>query len=170
MPSRERAGINPAPTVGVHGRRPRNTGDLRGNPMALKTTSPNSVRAVATPAIREDVLRDPRYPVHRIADRLLPYLRVLVEQFQAQQVILFGAYAYGQPDESSDVDLLVVKDLEESVLKDKVHIRRAWWKMPRREPLLPFDLILVSPQRHRERLENAGGCYDEIVRKGLKLA
>ena len=120
-------------------------------------------------AIREDVLRDPRYPVHKIADRLLPYLRVLVEQFQAQQVILFGSYAYGQPGAHSDVDLLVVKDLAESVLRDKVLIRRAWWKMPRREPLLPFDLILVSPQRHHERLENAGGFYDEIVHKGLKL-
>ena len=126
--------------------------------------------SIATkPVIREDVLRDPRYPVHQIADRLLPYLRVLVEQFRPQQVILFGSYAYGKPDEHSDVDLLVVKDLEESVLKDKVRIRRAWWKMPRPEPLLPFDLILVSPLRHDERMENAGGFYDEIVRKGLKL-
>ena len=56
------------------------------------------------PVIREDALRDPRYPVHRIADRLLPYLQVLVEQFQPQQVILFGSYAYGNPDENSDVD------------------------------------------------------------------
>ena len=125
--------------------------------------------ATNTVAIREDVLRDPRYPVHKIADRLLPYLRVLVEQFHPQQVILFGSYAYGAPNEHSDVDLLVVKELVESVLKDKVQIRRAWWKMPRREPLLPFDLILVSPQRHRERLENAGGFYDEIVREGVKL-
>ncbi len=125
--------------------------------------------SATTVAIREDVLRDPRYPVHKIADRLLPYLRVLVEQFHPQQVILFGSYAYGQPDEHSDVDLLVVKELEESVLKDKVQIRRAWWRMPRREPLLPFDLILVSPQRHLERLENAGGFYDEIIRKGLML-
>ncbi len=28
------------------------------------------------------------------------------------------------------MDLLVVKELEESVLRDKVRIRRAWWKMP----------------------------------------
>jgi hypothetical protein len=26
------------------------------------------------PVICEEVLRDPRYPVHKIADRLLPYL------------------------------------------------------------------------------------------------
>ena len=45
-----------------------------------------------TASIREYVLRDPRYPVHRIADRLLPYLKVLVEQFHPEQVILFGSY------------------------------------------------------------------------------
>lgn len=122
-----------------------------------------------TPVIREDRLRDPHYPVHKIADRLLPYLRVLAEQFQPRQVILFGSYAYGRPTKHSDIDLLIVKDLAESVLKDKVQIRRAWWNMPRRETLLPFDLILVSPDRHKQRLEKAGGFYDEIVRKGLSL-
>jgi hypothetical protein len=59
--------------------------------------------------------------------------------------------------------------VEESVLKDKVRIRRAWWQMPRQEPLLPMDLILVSPKRHEQRLRNAAGFYDEMVRKGLKL-
>jgi predicted nucleotidyltransferase len=54
------------------------------------------------------VLRDPRYPVHKFADRLLPYLCVFVEQFRPEHVILFGSYAYGKPDEASDVDLLAL--------------------------------------------------------------
>jgi hypothetical protein len=122
-----------------------------------------------TPAIREAVLRDPRHPVHRIADRLLPYLRVLVEQFHPQQVILFGSYAYGQPDRHSDVDLLVVMDHVESPLRQRIRIREAWWKMPREESLLAFDLIVVSADRHRERLENSAGFYDRLVERGLTL-
>lgn len=121
------------------------------------------------PVIREAVLRDPRYPIHRIADRFLPYLRVLVEQFQPERVILFGSYAYGQPDQDSDVDLIIIKEIETTPLRDKLRIRKAWHTMPRREPLLPFDLILVSPERHQERLAHAAGFYDEIVRKGLVL-
>jgi len=31
----------------------------------------------------------------------------VVQQFQPEQVILFGSYAYGQPQPHSDVDLLV---------------------------------------------------------------
>lgn len=123
----------------------------------------------APPAIREEVLRDPRYPVHKIADRLMPYLRVLIDQFHSQQVILFGSYAYGQPDTHSDVDLLVVMDHDESPLRERIRIRKAWWEMPRREVLLPFDLIVVSPARHRERLEHSAGFYDEIVQRGLPL-
>lgn len=119
--------------------------------------------------IHEDILRDPRYPVSRIADQLLPYLRVLVQQFRPEQVILFGSYAYGHPDRHSDVDLLVVKDGEESSLKGRLQIRDAWWKMPRDQNLLPFDLIVVTPQRHQERLENSAGFYNKIVERGLRL-
>ena len=124
---------------------------------------------ITTSAIREDVLRDPRYPVHRIADQLLPYLRVLVDQFHPQQVILFGSYAYGDPDSHSDVDLLIVKDQTESALRERISIRKAWWAMPRPGVLLAFDLIVVSPKRHLERLETSAGFYDAIVERGLAL-
>ena len=60
-------------------------------------------------------------------------------------------------------------DVEQSVLRDKISIRKAWRDMPHRQSLLPFDLILVSPERHRERLAKAAGFYDEIVNKGVVL-
>jgi len=126
--------------------------------------------ATLSPQIREEVLRDPRYPVHRIADQLLPYLQVLVEQFHPEQVILFGSYAYGEPNRDSDVDLLVMTDnASESPLKQRVHIRQAWWDMPRSQALLPFDLLVISPARHSERLSTAAGFYDSIVRRGVRL-
>lgn len=129
---------------------------------------------IATPTIslqiREEALRDPRYPVHRIANQLRPYLKVLVEQVHPEQVILFGSYAYGEPTRNSDVDLLVIAENGgESPLKQRVRIRQAWWDMPRSEALLPFDLLVVSPERHRERLAAAAGFYDIIVRRGLRL-
>lgn len=34
--------------------------------------------------------------------------RRLVDQFQPEQVILFGSYAWGTPDQYSDVDLMVI--------------------------------------------------------------
>lgn len=53
--------------------------------------------SIYCPQIREDLIRDPRHPVHQIADQFLPYLRILVAQFHPEQVILFGSHAYGHP-------------------------------------------------------------------------
>ena len=127
--------------------------------------------SIATkPVIREDVLRDPRYPVHQIADRLLPYLRVLVEQFQPQQVILFGSYAYGKPDEHSDVDLLIIKELEQSPVREAISVRKAWRPVRASVGPIPFDLLVTSPEDHEQRRAHSGGFYEEIVQRGIQLA
>ncbi len=122
------------------------------------------------PAIREGLLRDPRYPVHKIADRLLPYLHVLVEQFHPEQVILFGSYAYGQPDEHSDVDLLVVKPIEQSPVKDATAIRRSWRSIRWSGNSLPIDILIEDEPGHRQRLAKGGAFYSQIVNQGLRLA
>jgi predicted nucleotidyltransferase len=121
------------------------------------------------PAIREDNLCNPRYPVHKIADRLRPYLEELVRKFTPKGIILFGSYAYGTPDADSDIDLLVVREGEQSSLRQRMQIRNAWWNMPRKGHLLPFDLIVVSPEEHKQRLANSAGFYETIVAKGLPL-
>lgn len=121
------------------------------------------------PQIREDILRDTRYPVHRIADRLLPYLKVLVEQFHPEQVILFGSYAYGAPNEHSDVDLLVIKPIQQSRIKDKVAMRSAWWPLLRQGSPLSFDLLLAKPEESTKMAADAGSYYGNIIRRGLQV-
>lgn len=55
-------------------------------------------------------------------DLLQEMTRRLVEQFQPEQVILFGSYAWGAPDRDSDVDVMVIvtdsdlSDYERAVL------------------------------------------------------
>jgi predicted nucleotidyltransferase len=124
--------------------------------------------AVAT--INESLLRDERYPVSAIADALLPYLRVLVDQFQPEQVILFGSYAYGHPGPDSDVDLLVVKQLDDAPVREATRIREAWWPLRLAGTNLGFDLLVESPEGHRDRLKAGGAYYNEIVSKGLRIA
>ena len=36
------------------------------------------------------------------------YARAIADEFQPDKIILFGSYAYGTPNEDSDVDLLVI--------------------------------------------------------------
>ena len=121
------------------------------------------------PAIREEVLRDPRYPVHRIADRLLPYLRVLVAEFHPEQVILFGSYANGHPDGHSDVDLLVVKNMTASGVREAAAILKAWRPIRWQGDSLPFELVIETPANHVARSQKPGTFYGEAVRSGLRL-
>jgi predicted nucleotidyltransferase len=129
-----------------------------------------STAVILSPQIREEVLRDPRYPVHKIADQLLPYLQVLVEQFHPEQVILFGSYAYGEPNPDSDVDLLVVKSIDRNSTADATAIRKALRPLRHRGTNLPLDIMVRDPGDFRQRVEMGAAFHAEIAHRGLILA
>lgn len=120
--------------------------------------------------IREEVLRDPRHPVHKIADQLLPFLQVIVEQFHPDQVILFGSYAYGEPTPDSDVDLLVVKKIVNDPVSDATSIRRAVRHLRHTVANLPLDIMVRDPDDFRQRVDSGASFHAEIARSGLILA
>lgn len=122
-----------------------------------------------TTGIREENLRDPRYPVHQIADQLLPYLQVLVDQFHPERVVLFGSYAHGNPNKHSDVDLLVVKPINETRIKDKVAIRSAWWPLLRQGVQFSFDLKLANPDECTQFEKDSNSIYGDILLNGIDL-
>lgn len=124
------------------------------------TTAPS--QRVAFPA-----LRDPRHPVHRIADELEPCLRAIVEGVRPDQIILFGSQAYGEPNEHSDVDLLVVRRGIESELHSNIEIRRAMRGADFAN--LPFTILSKTPERIAEQLGKRSAFYQEIVGRGVKL-
>lgn len=39
-----------------------------------------------------DVIREPTRPISAIADKIEPFLRVLAEEFEPEQIIIFGSY------------------------------------------------------------------------------
>ena len=112
-------------------------------------------------------LNDPRYPVHNVASRLDPYLRVIVERIHPEKIILFGSYAYGQPDEHSDFDLLVVRRDAPSEGESNLQIRKLFWEVPGRRP--PFTILTKTPEQLAERLNAHSPFYEEIVGRGVEL-
>ena len=91
-------------------------------------------------------LKDSTRPVSKIADRLEPYLQVLLEEFSPQQVILFGLYAYGQPSEHSDVDLLIIKPMRQSTLREALAIRKKWRPLTRRKKSPVYRIGVAKPR------------------------
>jgi predicted nucleotidyltransferase len=120
--------------------------------------------------IREDILRDSQYPVHGIADQLFPYLKLLVEKFNPDQVFLFGSYAYGNPTADSDVDLLVVKKTDKSSREEATAIRKAFQPLRHSVANLAFDIMVRDPRDLRERIAKGGAFHSAIIRNGIQLA
>lgn len=88
--------------------------------------------------------------------------RQIGEQFQPEQVILFGSYAYGKPHRDSDVDLLVVMPARNQI-DQAVKISLAI------DPPFPVDLIVRTPQNLEWRLNEGDSFLEEIVSKGKVL-
>jgi predicted nucleotidyltransferase len=90
------------------------------------------------------------------------YARQIAERFQPDKIILFGSYAYGQPHEDSDVDLLVIMPARNQ-LDQAFKIR---WQLP-----APFamDLLVRTPKEMKWRLDERESFLMEITSKGKIL-
>lgn len=74
-------------------------------------------------------------------DQIEQLKQTIIEVEQPQQIILFGSYAYGEPREESDLDVLVVNDYKvprhkrgKEILKALAYIR------------FPLDIVFYTPE------------------------
>jgi uncharacterized protein len=87
----------------------------------------------------------------------------IVEKFQPERIILFGSYAYGQPNEDSDVDLLIILPFEEMPVQKAISIRQQV-----RSPF-PLDLMARTAEQIQQRLEMGDFFIQDIMEKGQVL-
>ena len=90
------------------------------------------------------------------------YARQVAKQFKPNKIILFGSFAYGEPNEDSDVDLLVVMPCPNEVTQ-AVRIRMAL------EAPFPMDLIVRTPKRLQRRIKEGNWFLRDITEKGIVL-
>jgi predicted nucleotidyltransferase len=90
--------------------------------------------------------------VHRIAD-----------EFHPRRIVLFGSYAWGNPTEDSDVDLLVIMPFEGRSVDKSVEMRL------KGRPRFPVDLLVRTPEKVLERIALGDTFIQEIVEKGKVL-
>ncbi len=87
----------------------------------------------------------------------------IARRFRPERIILFGSYAYGTPTEDSDVDLLVVLPFEGRAAKKSTEIQTAV------RIRFPVDLIAITPDRLRQRIEMGDFFLREVTQKGQEL-
>lgn len=88
------------------------------------------------------------------------FANAVAERFKPQRIVLFGSYAYGKPNQDSDVDLLVVMPEDRRLGRKAVEIRETI------DADFPLDLIVRTPEDIRWRLAE-GDCFlQEVLNKG----
>lgn len=96
-------------------------------------------------------------------DRIRDLISQIVLEFSPQRVILFGSYAYGQPNVDSDVDILVVLPFEGKPVRKAIEIRN------RVNARVPLDLLVRTPEQVADRIAQNDCFMREIVEKGHTL-
>jgi len=98
------------------------------------------------------------------ADEIFDYVDRIVARVKPQRVVLFGSYASGNPNEDSDVDLLITKSRwSTSPLTAAGRICVALG-VP-----FPMDLIVRSEANVRRRLRIGDAFIQEIIERGITL-
>ncbi len=80
----------------------------------------------------------------------------IVKHFHPDKVILFGSRAWGVPTKESDLDLLVVMDIDGSPIRKAAEISRI-----ARPRFLPMDIIV----RTSDEIEHRIGIGDPFIKR-----
>jgi predicted nucleotidyltransferase len=88
----------------------------------------------------------------------------IVQNVHPEKVILFGSYANGNPNNDSDLDLLVIKDMPQKKVRRGREIRKFLRGMA-----IPIDLMVYTPQEIEEWRDTKSAFITQIVDQGQVL-
>ena len=98
-----------------------------------------------------------------VEEEIQVIVQQIVEGYAPQRIILFGSYAHGQPNDDSDLDLLIIKGTSERPVDRHLRVRRLV-SAPRRR--LPFDPLVLTPEEINERLRIGDQFVQDILAQG----
>jgi len=93
-------------------------------------------------------------------------IQKLKTDFTRQKVILYGSYAYGNPESDSDLDLLFIKETSERFIDRWQSVRRIL-SDPNR--MAPIETLVLTPDEISDRIARGDQFIAEILKKGRVL-
>lgn len=96
---------------------------------------------------------------------LQPILRRLVKAFKPEQIYLFGSYAWGKPEETSDFDLMVI--VSESDLTPLQRMVKAQQNLV--GLITPIDIIVKTRAEFDYYLDVYASLERQILDEGVLL-
>ena len=96
----------------------------------------------------------------------------ITKNFKVKDIILFGSYAYGEPNEDSDIDLIVVLDKKgfsksfTEQMQNNIEVSKTIYDIERKTPI---DLLVYTIDEWNKLLKLDGYITREINRLGVRL-
>lgn len=84
----------------------------------------------------------------------------IIKNYKPEKIILFGSYAWGKPNKSSDVDLFIVKKTEDDPIRRCYEVRKA------ANSLFPLDVLVFNPKEIKERIKLGDFFLEEVTNRG----
>ncbi len=97
-------------------------------------------------------------------DQIESVAKKIADGFPVQKILLFGSYAYGEPKEGSDVDLLVVMETDKRPIQHTLDIIR--WLSPLK---FSIDIIVRSEKDLLRRISQGDWMLKDAYEKGRLL-
>jgi len=91
--------------------------------------------------------------------------RIRVE-YKPEKIVLYGSYAFGNPTEDSDIDLLIVKNTKKRRVDRFVDVKRVIYD---RKLKIPVSPLVLTPKELKERLKVGDDFVADIMKRGEVL-
>ena len=102
----------------------------------------------------------------KIKKLLSKIVEKLISKYKPLCIILYGSYAYGNPTEDSDIDLLILKNTNKRRVDRFVQVKKIIYD-PRNK--IPISPLIYNPKELEERLRIGDDFIKEIFKKGTIL-
>lgn len=87
----------------------------------------------------------------------------LKKEYEPEKIILFGSYAYGKPQEDSDIDLFIIKHTDKRRIDRFVEVKRLIYDPERRISVSP---LVYTPDEVEQRLAIGDQFIEEVLHRG----
>lgn len=86
--------------------------------------------------------------------------QTIITHYKPERIILFGSFAYGEPNASSDIDLLIIKRTRKNRLERTKEILLLV------DNQIPFEPIVLTPKEVKQRIKEGDYFIEDVLAKG----
>ena len=102
----------------------------------------------------------------RVDSVLAQVVTVLKSRYQPERIVLFGSWAYGEPSDESDVDVLIVKQTNQPFHRRWAEVSQLLQPVIRGVDFSPF---VMTPQEVAQRQRARDPFIEDILSRGETL-